>query len=112
MPFVFSDRDFVIEKKVWNNYNNMNNHSLIYIHSIDHPDYPEKDKPVRGMIYCRIFYIREEGNGKCRVNMINQVNMKMPNIAQFIAIKKATEFTNKFIKFLKDELNKNYNIKN
>ena len=58
MGFVFSNRDFVVQKKIWKDYQGKKDHYLIHVISIDHSDYTEKSDPVRGVFLNRAAYLR------------------------------------------------------
>ena len=47
MPFVFSDREAVLRYKTYCNYLGKKDYYLSHFKSIEHPDFPKKDKPVR-----------------------------------------------------------------
>lgn len=79
MPFVFSDRDFVISKKVWYDYNGNKDCCLCHIHSITHKDYPpKKNKPVRGQFINKAGYIRPLNENQCLLFLGSEMDMKMP----------------------------------
>ena len=76
-PFVFSDRDFVVQRKCWLDYNGNKDHALSQIHSIEHPDYPPNKKLVRGEYVNMTQYIQPLGDNKCKLNMVNAMDFKM-----------------------------------
>ena len=47
LPLIYSDRDSVLRQKSWNNYQGKKDWFLCHIKTIEHPEYPEKEKPVR-----------------------------------------------------------------
>ena len=48
MPFIFSDRDFVVKKKCWLDFNGNKDNALFFIRSYENPEYPPNKKLVRG----------------------------------------------------------------
>ena len=92
MGFVFSNRDFVVRKKIWKDYRGNKNHHLIHIASIDHPDYPEKNDPVRGVFLNRAAYLRPGNNEQeTLLTLCNCIEMKMINVGSFMAVSKGAE---------------------
>ena len=92
MWFVFSNRDFVVRKKIWKDYRGNKNHHLIHIASIDHPDYPEKNDPVRGVFLNRAAYLRPGNNEQeTLLTLCNCIEMKMINVGSFMAVSKGAE---------------------
>ena len=76
MPFIFSDRDMVLRKKVWYNYQKKDC-CLSQIHSIEHPDYPPKEKPVRAIFENRGNYVEPLDENKCKFYLASKFDMKM-----------------------------------
>lgn len=103
MPFIFSDRDFVVKKKCWLNYNNNNDHALFYIHSIEHPDYPAKSKPVRGNYANRSGYIKPLSSNQCQLNIITAMDIKM-SLGYDTMAKNGAEMQEKWINNLRKKL--------
>ena len=92
MGFVFSNRDFVVRKKIWKDYNGNKNHYLIHVASINHPDYPEKNDPVRGVFLNRAAYLRPGNNEQeTLLTLCNCIEMKMINVGSFMAVSKGAE---------------------
>jgi len=77
MPFMFTDRDFVIRKKIWDNFNNKKDCFLINIKSIENPDYPAKDKPVRAYFINRSGYLCPDGDGQCKLYLATCFDVKL-----------------------------------
>lgn len=106
MPFVFTDRDFVVRKKIWNNYNNQKDSFLIHIKSIDDYDseYPPKDKPVRGIFVNRAAYICPIDDGHSKFYLYTCFDMKM-NVGVSMMKQKGSEgqgqWVDKFINNIK-----------
>ena len=106
MGFMMSDRDFVVQKKMWSNYNDKKDHYLIQVSSIDHKDYPEKSKPVRGIFFNRVAYIKPgEKEGETHLTLCNCIDMKFPKFGTK-AIKPQAEGMKKWLNQLKDMINK------
>ena len=104
MPFMFTDRDFVIRKKIWNNFNNKKDCFLIHIKSIENSDYPAKDKPVRASFINRAAYICPDGEGHCKLYLGSCFDMKV-NVGVSMMKSKGSEgqaqWINKFIENIK-----------
>lgn len=105
MPFMFTDRDFVTRKKIWSDYNNRKNCFLINIKSIEHSDYPEKDKPVRGKFINRSAYICPDGDDKCKLYICTCFDMKL-NIAVSMMKNKGSEGQREWIVKLVENIKK------
>ena len=107
MGFVFSNRDFVVKRKVWKNYQGKKGHYLIHISSINHPDYPEKKDPVRGVFLNRAAYLTPGQNEQeTLMTLCNCIDMKMINVGSFMAVGKGAEGMKNWTGKLKDALNK------
>ena len=107
MGFVFSNRDFVVQKKVWMDYNGNKGHHLIHICSINHPDYPEKSDPVRGVFLNRACYLVPGSNeGETLMTLCNCIDMRMINVGSFMAVSKGVDGMKKWVAQLKDVLGK------
>ena len=105
MPFIFSDRDFVVRKKCWLDYNGNKDHALFYIHSIENPEYPPKKKLVRGNYANRSGYIKPLGDNQCQLNVITAMDVKM-SLGVSTMSKNGAEMQEKWIKNLRKELAK------
>jgi hypothetical protein len=107
MGFVFSNRDFVVQKKLWKDYKGNKDHHLIHIASINHPDYPEKSDPVRGVFLNRAAYLTPGKNEKeTSMTLCNCINMKMINVGSFMAVSKGTDGMKKWLAKFKETLEK------
>ena len=108
MPFVFSDRDFVVRKKIWSNHNNKKDCTLIHIKSIENSEYPPKDKPVRGLFINRAAYICPIDNGQSKLYLSTCFDMKM-NVSPSMMKQKGSEgqgqWVHKFIENIKKHEN-------
>ena len=105
MPFIFSDRDFVVRKKCWLDYNGNKDHALFYIHSIENPDYPPNKKLVRGNFANRSGYIKPLGDNKCQLNVVTAMDVKM-SLGVSTMSKNGAEMQEKWINNLRKELAK------
>ena len=105
MPFIFSDRDFVVRKKCWLDYNGNKDHALFYLHSIDNPEYPPKKKLVRGNYANRSGYIKPLGDNQCQLNVVTAMDVKM-SLGVSTMSKNGAEMQEKWIKNLRKELAK------
>ena len=106
MGFVFSNRDFVIQRKVWKDYNGKKDHYLIHIISKVHKDYPEVSNPVRGIFFNRAAYLIPQANGQdTKLILCNCLDMNMINIANFMTINKGTEGMLNWLKKFREALN-------
>ena len=101
MPFIFADRDMVIRKKRWEDYQGEKDCCLIHIHSIEHPDYPAKKKPVRADFENRGEFVKPIDGYKCKLYICSKFNMKL-SVASSIMEGKGSEgqekWVNQFIK--------------
>ena len=105
MGFVFSNRDFVVQKKVWKDYKGNKGHYLIHLTSTNHSDYPETSNPVRGVFLNRAAYlVPGEKEGETFMTLCNCIDMKMINVGSFMAIKKGVEGMKNWISSLKEVL--------
>jgi len=77
MPFIFADRDMVLRQKTWNDYQGEKDCSLTHLKSIEHPDYPEKEKPVRAIYENRGEYVKPINDNQCKLYLITKFDMKM-----------------------------------
>lgn len=105
MPFIFSDRDFVVRKKCWLDYNGNKDHALFYIHSIESPEYPPKKKLVRGNYANRSGYIKPLGDNQCQLNVVTAMDVKM-SLGVSTMSKNGAEMQEKWVKNLRKQLAK------
>ena len=77
MPFIFSDRDLVLRKKTWNDYQGEKDCTLSHLKSIEHPDFPPKDKPVRAVYENRGEYVKPVNDNQCKLYIITKFDMKL-----------------------------------
>ena len=77
LPLIYSDRDAVLRQKSWNNYQDKKDCFLSHIKSIDHPDYPEKDKPVRAVYDMRCDYVKPIDATSCKYFVLARFDFKM-----------------------------------
>lgn len=102
MPFIFSDRDFVVRKKIWSNYNNIEGCTLVNLHSITHPKYPEKNKPVRAEFYNRSVIIVPKNDNQCELIITTHLDMKIPGGVSMMKTKGASGQESWFNKFIEN----------
>ena len=105
MPFIFSDRDFVVRKKCWIDYNGNKDHALFHIHSIENPQYPPNKKLVRGNYANRSGYIKPLSDNQCQLNVCTAMDVKM-SLGVSTMSKNGAEMQEKWIKNLRKELAK------
>ena len=103
MPFIFSDRDFVVQKKCWLDYNGNKDHALFYMHSVENSEYPPKDKPVRGTYVNRSGYVKALGDNQCKINVVTCMDIKL-NVGVERMSKSGAEMQEKWIKALRKKL--------
>lgn len=77
MPFVFSDRDLVLRKKIWFDYQGEKDCTLNRTYSITHPDFPPKEKPVRADFENRGEYVKPIDATKCKLFICSKFDMKL-----------------------------------
>ena len=97
MPFIIADRDMVIRKKRWEDYQGEKDCCLIQIHSIEHPAYPPKEKPVRAEFENRGEFIKPIDNSKCKLYICSKFNMKLSVAASMMEVK-GSEGQEKWVK--------------
>ena len=101
MPIIFSDRDMVVRKTIWENYLGEQDCCLNEIHSIEHPDFPAKEKPVRAILENKSKYIKPIGPDKTKFYYVNKFDMKV-NVGGSMMESKGADGTEKWFKnFLK-----------
>ena len=108
MPVFISDRDFVVRKKVWNEYNNKKGCYLIHLKSIENSEYPPKQKPVRGKFINRAAYIcpyMDEEREKCKLYLASCFDMKM-SFGVSMMKSKGSEGQGKWVEELIKNINK------
>ena len=77
MPLLFSDRDMVLRKKVWKDYQGEKDCTLSHLKSIEHPDFPAKKKPVRAEYENRGEYVKPINKNQCKLYMATKFNLKV-----------------------------------
>ena len=105
MPFIFSDRDFVVKKKCWLDFNGNKDNALFFIRSYENPEYPPNKKLVRGTFENRSGYIKPLGDNKCQVNVVTAMDVKM-SLGVSTMSKNGAEMQEKWVKNLRSELAK------
>jgi hypothetical protein len=76
-PFIFSDRDMVLKEKLWKDYQGEKDCTLCNIKSIEHPDYPAKEKPVRAEQKNFGRYVKPISDNQCKMYVISKFDMKL-----------------------------------
>ena len=97
MPFIFADRDMVLRKKRWEDYQGEKDCCLIQTHSIEHPDYPPKEKPVRALFENRGEYVKPIDDNRCKLYICTKFNMKL-SVAASMMEGKGSEGQEKWVK--------------
>jgi len=108
MPIFFTDRDFVVRKKIWNDYDNKKGCYLLHMKSIENKEYPEKQNPIRGKFIIRTGYIcpyKDEEGKKCKLYLATCIDMKM-NFGSSMIIKKASDGQRQWVEELIKNINK------
>jgi hypothetical protein len=105
MPFIFSDRDFVVKKKCWLDYNGNKDHALFFIHSVENPQFPPTKKLVRGTFENRSGYIKPLGDNQCQLNVVTAMDVKM-SLGVSTMSKNGAEMQEKWVNNLRKELAK------
>lgn len=77
MPFVFSDREAVLRYKTYCNYLGKKDYYLSHFKSIEHPDFPKKDKPVRAYYENGGDYIKPINENQCIFYYIAKFDFKI-----------------------------------
>ena len=77
MPIIFSDRDLVIRKKLFMDYQGEKNCTLSRTKSIENPDFPPKSKPVRAEFENRAEYIKPINDNSCKLCIATKFDMKL-----------------------------------
>ena len=101
MPFISADRDMVTRKKIWENYQGEKDCCLIQIHSIEHQDYPEKEKPVRTLFNNRGEYVKPIDEKSCKLYLATKFDKRMSPVSMMEG--KGSEGQEKWVKeFIKN----------
>ena len=77
MPLFFSDRDSIIRAKTWSDYLGEKDCFLSHMKSIEHPDFPPKEKPVRAFYENGGVYIRPINEKQCKFYYIAKFDFKI-----------------------------------
>ena len=97
MPFIMSDRDWIQQKKFWNNYGGKEKTALFHMKSVENKDYPEKTKPVRAKMFIGGYYIEEVNENETKIITLNHTDVKLPKMLFGTAQKKAPEGAKNFL---------------
>lgn len=101
MPIFFSDRDIVVRKKIWENYNGEKDCCLNELHSIEIFEYPAKDDPVRANLENKSKFVMPLGPNKTRFIYVNKFDLKVSVSASMMEGKGADSTEKWFKEFLK-----------
>jgi len=101
MPIIFSDRDMVVRKKIWENYNGEKDCCLNELHSIENPDYPAKDDPVRATLENKSKFVQPLGPNQTKFYYVNKFDLKVSVSASMMEGKGADSTEKWFKDFLK-----------
>ena len=105
MSFLFSDRDMVVRKKIWENYNGEKDCCLNELHSIENPDYPAKDDPVRATLENKSKFVQPLGQNKTKFYYVNKFDLKV-SVSASMMEGKGADSTEKWFKDFLKQLNK------
>lgn len=97
MPFIMSDRDWIQQKKFWNNYGGKEKTALFHMKSVENKDYPEKTKPVRAKMFIGGYYMEEVNENETKIITLNHTDVKLPKMLFGTAQKKAPEGAKNFL---------------
>ena len=98
-PAFMTDRDFVIQCKLWKNYNGNKNISLFYNRSVEHNDYPAKSNPIRAEMIVGGNYLEQIDNNLTKIYLINHADVKA-STGKSIINSKAPDSPKNFIDYL------------
>ena len=87
----------IVRKKRWENYQGEKDCCLIQVHSIEHPDFPPKEKPVRAEFENRGEYIKPIDGNKCKLYFCSKFDMKL-YVAASMMESKGAEGQEKWVK--------------
>ena len=77
LPLIYSDRDSVLRQKSWNNYQGKKDWFLCHIKTVEHPEYPEKEKPVRANYEMRADFVKPINDTSCKYYALFKFDFKM-----------------------------------
>ena len=98
-PAFMTDRDFVIQCKLWKNYNGNSNIALAYNSSVEHNDYPAKSNPIRAEMIVGGNYLEQIDNNLTKIYLINHADVKA-STGKSIINSKAPDSPKNFIDYL------------
>jgi hypothetical protein len=109
--FLISKRDFVQKRKIWKGVS-CSDSILVHVKNCQHPDYPEKDTPVRGEVILAGNYLKTVSHNPLKVLlcMIGQNHLK-GNFSASMINDKFPKSTKDMVKNLIDGLKKVYKNK-
>ena len=103
-PMMMDDRDIVLEKKIWKEYNGNKNCFLSLSKSIEHPNVPVNKKIIRAEMIMSGIYLSENKQGETNIYLINNVDLKVKTgsgIVNSRAKKSPKTFMENLIKYCK-----------
>lgn len=99
-PFMMTDRDWIQQKKFWNNYAGPKT-ALFHMKSVEHPNYPPKEKPIRATMFIGGYYMEEVNEKETKIITLNHTDVKLSKMMMGMANKKAPEGSKKFLESLR-----------
>ena len=103
-PLMMDNRDIFQEKKIWKEYNGVQNCFLSISISIEHPTRPPVKKVVRGDMILSGIYLCEKSPGETSIYMVNKIDLKVKtgvDIVNKTAKKSPKDFVENLIKYCK-----------
>ena len=100
-PLVASDRDIVVRKTIWENYNGERDACLTELHSIENPNYPPKDDPVRATLLNKSKYIKPIDDNRTKLYYASKYDLKVNMGGAAMESKGAGQIEKWFNEFLK-----------
>jgi len=103
-PLMMDNRDIVLEKKIWKEYNGNKNSYLSTSKSVEHPSRPPQKKVIRAEMISTSIYLREDKIGETLIYMINNVDLKVKtgiDLVNRISKKSPKEFIENLTKYCK-----------
>ena len=89
----------IMKKKLWENYQGQPNCCLIREHSITHPDYPPKEKPIRADFENGGQYVSPIDKYRTKFYFCSKFNMKL-NIGISMIEREGAKGQAKWVKYL------------
>lgn len=96
MPVFMTDREVVLEEKIWSEYNGNPQNFFKCQRSTTNSKYPVKEKPIRAEMIIGGIYLKEQSPQETLIYVINQFDLKMTT-AKDLAASKSQEAAKEFI---------------